>query len=122
MKPLIPVRFIGNHSSGKMGYALAEEAAALGANVILVSGPTAQQQKRTIKLVEVISAAEMYTAVFEHYHKVDIAIAAAAVADFKPENKAQQKSKNKGDFPKLLLLPTQDILAEMGRQKSINSS
>ena len=113
-----PVRFIGNHSSGKMGYALAEEAAALGANVILVSGPTAQTtETNTIKLVEVISAAEMYTAVFEHYHKVDIAIAAAAVADFKPQDKANQKIKKNVGLSNISLVETQDILAEMGRQK-----
>ena len=113
-----PVRFIGNHSSGKMGFALAEEATSLGAKVILISGPTAQSTENSgIQVVEVVSADDMYQAVFEHYATVDIAIAAAAVADFKPENKAQQKIKKQGGLPEITLVPTQDILAEMGRQK-----
>ena len=68
-------------------------------------------------MVEVVSADDMYQAVFEYYATVDIAIAAAAVADFKPENKAQQKIKKQGGLPEITLVPTQDILAEMGRQK-----
>ena len=113
-----PVRFIGNHSSGKMGFALAEEAASLGAKVILISGPTAQSTENSaIKIIEVVSADDMYKAVFEHYSAVDIAIAAAAVADFKPENKAQHKIKKQGGIPEITLVPTQDILAEMGQQK-----
>ena len=113
-----PVRFIGNHSSGKMGFALAEEAAYLGAKVILISGPTAQSTENSaIKIIEVVSADDMYKAVFDHYSAVDIAIAAAAVADFKPENKAQHKIKKQGGIPEITLVPTQDILAEMGQQK-----
>ena len=113
-----PVRFIGNHSSGKMGFALAEEAASLGAKVILISGPTAQSTENSaIKIIEVVSADDMYKAVFEHYSAVDIAIAAAAVSDFKPENRAQHKIKKQGGTPEITLVPTQDILAEMGQQK-----
>ena len=113
-----PVRFIGNHSSGKMGFALAEEAASLGAKVILISGPTAQSTENSaIKIIEVVSADDMYKAVFEHYSAVDIAIAAAAVSDFKPENRAQHKIKKQGGIPEITLVPTQDILAEMGQQK-----
>ena len=79
------------------GICLAEEATSLGAKVILISGPTAQStENNAIQVVEVVSADDMYQAVFEHYATVDIAIAAAAVADFKPENKAQQKIKKQG--------------------------
>lgn len=113
-----PVRFIGNHSSGKMGFALAEEAARLGAKVTLVSGPTALSPKNSqIKLIRVVSAKQMHTAVFQYYHKVDIAIAAAAVADFTPVDPAQQKIKKNTGLPKINLIPTVDILAEMGEQK-----
>ena len=113
-----PVRFIGNHSSGKMGFALAEEAARLGAKVTLVSGPTALSPINSqIKLIRVVSAKQMHTAVFQYYHKVDIAIAAAAVADFTPADPAQQKIKKNTGLPKINLIPTVDILAEMGEQK-----
>ena len=113
-----PVRFIGNHSSGKMGFALAEEAARLGANVVLVSGPTALSPKNNqIELIRVVSAKQMHTAVFQHYHSVDIAIAAAAVADFTPADPAQQKIKKKSGLPTISLVPTVDILADMGEQK-----
>lgn len=113
-----PVRFIGNHSSGKMGFALAEEAARLGAKVVLVSGPTALSPKNSqIELIRVVSAQQMHTAVFQHYHKVDIAIAAAAVADFTPADPAMQKIKKKSGLPEINLVPTVDILADMGQQK-----
>jgi phosphopantothenoylcysteine decarboxylase/phosphopantothenate--cysteine ligase len=113
-----PVRFIGNHSSGKMGFVLAEEAARLGANVVLVSGPTALSPKNNqIELIRVVSAKQMHAAVFQHYHTVDIAIAAAAVADFTPADPAQQKIKKKSGLPTINLIPTVDILADMGEQK-----
>lgn len=113
-----PVRFIGNHSSGKMGFALAEEAAKQGAKVILVSGPTALATiNPAINLMPVVSAQEMFTAVFKHYDSVDIAIAAAAVADFTPANPVDQKIKKKSGLPEINLKPTIDILAEMGKQK-----
>lgn len=113
-----PVRFIGNHSSGKMGFALAEEAAKQGAKVVLVSGPTALATiNPAINLVPVVSAQEMFTAVFKHYDSVDIAIAAAAVADFTPANPVDQKIKKKSGLPEINLKPTVDILAEMGKQK-----
>ncbi|MCH1417540.1 MAG: bifunctional phosphopantothenoylcysteine decarboxylase/phosphopantothenate--cysteine ligase CoaBC [Flavobacteriaceae bacterium] len=113
-----PVRFIGNHSSGKMGFALAEEAARQGAKVVLISGPTALSPKNSqIELIRVVSAQQMHTAVFQHYHKVDIAIAAAAVADFTPAEPAQQKIKKKTGLPEINLIPTVDILADMGQQK-----
>ena len=113
-----PVRFIGNHSSGKMGFALAEEAAALGARVVLVSGPTALSVEHpSIHLVPVTSAAQMHAAVFEHYAKMDIAIAAAAVADFRPSSPAEQKIKKQSGLPQIHLTETVDILAQMGHEK-----
>lgn len=113
-----PVRFIGNHSSGKMGFALAEEAAALGARVVLVSGPTALSVEHpNIHLVPVTSAAQMHAAVFEHYAKVDVAIAAAAVADFRPSSPAEQKIKKQSGLPQIHLTETVDILAQMGHEK-----
>ncbi len=113
-----PVRFIGNHSSGKMGFALAEEAASLGASVVLVSGPTALSTEHpSIDLVPVLSAADMQAAVFKYYDKVDIAIASAAVADFKPATPAEQKIKKQSGLPQIHLTETADILAQMGQEK-----
>lgn len=113
-----PVRFIGNHSSGKMGYALAETAAGMGAQVVLVSGPT--HLKTTSNLIEqiaVTSAQEMYEACQAHYAGVDIAILSAAVADFKPKIKASQKIKKDSATLSIELEPTQDILASLGEIK-----
>lgn len=114
-----PVRFIGNHSSGKMGYALAETAAHQGAEVLLISGPTALTAKHSnITVIPVVSAQEMYSAVFEVYATVDIAIAAAAVADFSPTQVAAQKIKKTAAIPVIELQPTKDILAQMGEEKN----
>ncbi|WOC51718.1 hypothetical protein BPO_1071 [Bergeyella porcorum] len=89
-----PVRFIGNHSSGKMGYALAEEAARRGAQVILISGPSGlKPHHQNIQLHRVVSAKEMFNAVFQYYDGVDIAIASAAVADYTPKVVADEKIK-----------------------------
>lgn len=118
-EPIDPVRFIGNHSSGKMGFALAEQAARLGAEVILIAGPTAlQAQHPKIQQINVVTSAQMHTAVFDAYAEVDIAIAAAAVADYKPELVADQKIKKKSDSLSITLAPTHDILAEMGENKA----
>ena len=113
-----PVRFIGNHSSGKMGFELALKAANLGAEVLLISGPSAQIITHTaVKRIDVVSADEMYNAVFEHYEQVDIAIAAAAVADYTPVSTATQKiKKREGNLP-IDLKATKDILASMGTSK-----
>ena len=113
-----PVRFIGNHSSGKMGFDIANEAANKGAEVILVSGPThLNVQNSSIKLIRVTSAQDMYNACHEHYEKVDVAIAAAAVADYRPKNVANQKiKKNEATFS-IELEKTKDILASLGEQK-----
>ncbi|MGY8965857.1 MAG: bifunctional phosphopantothenoylcysteine decarboxylase/phosphopantothenate--cysteine ligase CoaBC [Flavobacteriales bacterium] len=113
-----PVRFIGNHSSGKMGFSLAKEAAKLGAIVTLITGPTAQIISHpNILIVNVVSTQEMFVAVKEYYLNTDIAIAAAAVADFKPEKQVLQKIKKKTNLLTLNLVPTQDILAYMGSKK-----
>ena len=113
-----PVRFIGNHSSGKMGFSLAREAAELGAKVTLITGPTAQIISHpNVLIVHVVSTLEMFDAVKEYYLNTDIAIAAAAVADYKPEVQVLQKIKKKADFLTLNLVPTQDILAYMGSNK-----
>ncbi|MFQ3341210.1 MAG: phosphopantothenoylcysteine decarboxylase/phosphopantothenate--cysteine ligase [Flavobacteriaceae bacterium] len=113
-----PVRFIGNHASGKMGFALASEAAALGAEVTLITGPTHQTiSNPNIRVIHVVSTLDMFDSVKLFYNKTDIAIAAAAVADYMPELKAQQKIKKKTDHLTLKLLPTPDILAYMGENK-----
>ncbi|HBT09670.1 MAG TPA: phosphopantothenoylcysteine decarboxylase, partial [Leeuwenhoekiella sp.] len=113
-----PVRFIGNHSSGKMGYAIAEAAAGLGASVILISGPTHLQLKHNlIEVIRVTSAAQMLDAVQANFDKVDIAIAAAAVADYRPAQVADQKIKKKEASMSIALEPTTDILAYMGKTK-----
>ncbi len=113
-----PVRFIGNHSSGKMGFELAKEAANLGAEVILVSGPSNENVNHSlIKRVDVISAAQMFEAVHQDYKDCDIAILSAAVADFKPSNIASNKIKKKGAGLTIELTETKDILASLGKEK-----
>lgn len=112
-----PVRFIGNHSSGKMGYALAEEAARQGADVVLVSGPVALKAiHKNIQLVPVTSAAQMHEACLVHTD-YDIAVLAAAVADFTPLQPARQKIKKGASDLTLVLKRTTDILAALGAQK-----
>ncbi|SFI87447.1 phosphopantothenoylcysteine decarboxylase / phosphopantothenate--cysteine ligase [Kaistella treverensis] len=113
-----PVRFIGNHSSGKMGFAIAEEAAKRGAKVILISGPSAENiNHENIAVYRVKSAKEMFSKVFEFYENVDIAIASAAVADYAPKDIASEKIKKKEDFLTLDLVKNSDILKTMGEQK-----
>lgn len=113
-----PVRFIGNHSSGKMGFDIANEAAKLGADVILVSGPTHQTTKfSSIKVVKVISAEEMYDACHKYFKNMDVAICAAAVADYRPKVVAVQKIKKSEAEFSIQLEKTKDILASFGEQK-----
>lgn len=113
-----PVRFIGNHSSGKMGFALAENAANLGAEVFLVTGPTSQKlEHSSVNIIPVSSAEEMYKAAHEHFSDIDIAILSAAVADYKPKNVASQKIKKKDASLEIALEPTKDILASLGAIK-----
>jgi len=113
-----PVRFIGNHSSGKMGFDIANQAANLGAEVILISGPThLKVENNSIKVIKVVSALEMYNACHEFYSDVDVAIAAAAVADYKPKAVSVNKiKKNDADFS-IELEKTKDILASLGEIK-----
>ena len=113
-----PVRFIGNHASGKMGFDIANEAANLGAEVILVSGPThLKVSNNSIKAINVFSAEEMYTACHEYFNDVDVAIAAAAVADYRPKNVALQKIKKSESNFSIELEKTKDILASLGEIK-----
>ncbi|MFM2369253.1 MAG: hypothetical protein RL619_1553 [Bacteroidota bacterium] len=113
-----PVRFIGNHSSGKMGFDIASSAANLGASVVLVTGPThCKAANPLIKVIPVVSAQEMYDACHLYYADVDVAIAAAAVADYKPKNVASQKIKKNADDFTIELEKTKDILASLGESK-----
>ena len=113
-----PVRFIGNHSSGKMGFALAEVAARRGANVILVTGPTNEKiHNSLVEVHSVLSADNMYEEVKKHYAECDIAIASAAVSDFKVKSPAKKKIKKSQDIKSLDLVPTKDVLAYMGQKK-----
>lgn len=113
-----PVRFIGNHSTGKMGFALAEHLASLGAKVILVCGPVHQQTNHpSIQRVDVISADEMYEVCMYHFNQCDGAIMTAAVSDYTPVVKEQQKIKRSKGNLTLELRPNKDIAAELGRIK-----
>ena len=113
-----PVRFIGNYSSGKMGFALAEECAAKGAEVTLIAGPVALSTRhRGIRRIDVESCEEMYNASLEAFDGSDAAILCAAVADFRPEHTADKKIKREKDDLVLRLMPTHDIAAELGRRK-----
>ena len=113
-----PVRFVGNFSSGKMGVALSNMAAQMGGEVTLILGPTAPHAiESSVKVCPVVSAQQMYEAAQEAFVHTDIAILAAAVADYKPMVQASQKIKKKADQLTLELTKTQDILASLGAQK-----
>jgi len=113
-----PVRFIGNHSSGKMGFELAKCAANLGAEVFLITGPSNENINHSlIKRIDVVSAQEMYEAVHEFYNEIDIAILAAAVADYKPATVSDKKIKKKEASLNIDLIKTKDILASIGKIK-----
>lgn len=114
-----PVRFIGNHSSGKMGFAIAKAAANLGAEVHLITGPTKEQVAHSlIHRVDVVSAQEMYDAVHQVFQESNIAIFSAAVADYKPKKQVDQKIKKADASLALELTPTPDILASVGKIKT----
>jgi phosphopantothenoylcysteine decarboxylase/phosphopantothenate--cysteine ligase len=115
-EPIDPVRYIGNRSSGKMGYALAEAAVRRGAKVILISGPTALKPPASVEFISVQTAREMRDAVMTNLERSSVVIKAAAVADFTVRNAAEQKIKRKGPIT-LELEPTADILAEVGARK-----
>ena len=112
-----PVRFIGNYSSGKMGFALAEECSRRGAKVVLVAGPVSLTCSNRIQRVDVESCREMCEAAVGEFPNCDVAILCAAVADFRPETIAEQKIKRVGDELLLKLKPTQDIAATIGSMK-----
>lgn len=114
-----PVRFIGNHSSGKMGFSLAAEAAKRGAKVILISGPSAQKiNNENIELHKVTSAKEMLSKVLEYYDTTDIGIASAAVADYAPKEIAKEKIKKNDENLTIELVKNPDILKTMGEKKT----
>ena len=115
-----PVRFIGNYSSGKMGFALAEECSSRGADVVLVAGPVSLQCSAGIRRIDVESADEMHAACLAEFAHADAAILCAAVADFKPAAVAAQKIKREGDGLTLKLAATHDIAAALGREKKGN--
>ena len=113
-----PVRFIGNHSSGKMGFDIAHSAANLGASVVLVSGPTQFKSNHAlIQQINIVSAQEMYDACHAHFDQMDVAIAAAAVADYRPKHVASQKIKKSVDSFSIELEKTKDILLSLGEKK-----
>ncbi|WP_299117923.1 bifunctional phosphopantothenoylcysteine decarboxylase/phosphopantothenate--cysteine ligase CoaBC [uncultured Winogradskyella sp.] len=115
---LDPVRFIGNHSSGKMGFEIANAAANLGAEVILISGPTHQNISHSLITIHpVVSAQEMYDEVHKHYKEIDIAILSAAVADYRPKEIADKKIKKSNSTFTIELEKTKDILKSLGQQK-----
>lgn len=115
---LDPVRFFSNHSTGKMGYALAEAARDFGANVVLISGPTALPSPPGVQMIRVESAQDMYEEVMKHFHHSDIVIKTAAVADYRPKYVADNKiKKQQGDYT-VVLERTIDILQTLGEQKT----
>lgn len=115
------VRFIGNYSSGKMGYAISEKLANEGANVILISGPTQLSISHPrIKVIKVESAQEMFDASIENFSKCEGAILSAAVSDFTPITKFDNKLKRKGDNLVIELKPTKDIAKHLGELKADN--
>jgi phosphopantothenoylcysteine decarboxylase / phosphopantothenate---cysteine ligase len=116
-EPLDPVRFLSNRSSGKMGYAIAEAAAARGAHVILVTGPTALTIPQGVDVVHVETAQEMYEVVLAKLPAATVVIKAAAVADYRPKRVADRKIKKDETVPEVALEPTLDILAEVGKRK-----
>lgn len=117
-EPVDPVRFIGNHSSGAMGFALAEDAARRGADVTLITGPVNRStNNQRIKRIDVTTAAQMFEAVTDAFSNAHIIIMSAAVADFTPQNPSPEKIKKDNQQKSILLKPTQDILAALGEKK-----
>jgi len=119
-EPIDPVRFVSNPSSGKMGYALARAAAARGAEVLLISGPTALNCPFGVHRIDVITATEMADAVFEHADVMDVIVKVAAVSDYTPSETSVHKIKKGQDAVSIPMKKTVDILAELGRRKKSN--
>lgn len=112
-----PVRFISNHSTGKMGYAVARNAMLRGAEVTLIAGETSLEDVPFVNMVKVVSAKDMYDAVMEHGKDADIVVKAAAVADYRPSEVSDEKIKKKDDNMSIKLERTQDIIGELGKNK-----
>ncbi|MCU9612161.1 bifunctional phosphopantothenoylcysteine decarboxylase/phosphopantothenate--cysteine ligase CoaBC [Caldibacillus lycopersici] len=113
-----PVRYLTNFSSGKMGYAIAEEAEKLGANVILISGPVAIDPPKNVQFVAIESAAQMFEATLQYFEEADIVIKTAAVADYRPATILENKMKKSDEELILKLERTNDILSELGKRKT----
>ncbi|MFN4083268.1 MAG: bifunctional phosphopantothenoylcysteine decarboxylase/phosphopantothenate--cysteine ligase CoaBC [Bacteroidia bacterium] len=121
VEPIDPVRFISNHSSGKMGYAIADVFAKQGCEVILVSGPTnCLAQHKNIKVINILTAIEMFNACMEHFKNTDIAIMSAAVADYTPAKKSNEKIKKNEENLTIELTKNPDILNTLGKNKRSN--
>jgi phosphopantothenoylcysteine decarboxylase/phosphopantothenate--cysteine ligase len=116
-EPVDAVRFVGNHSSGRMGFAVAGEAARRGARVVLVAGPVSLEPPSGVEVVRVQTAAEMSAVVGSRFQECDAVVMAAAVADFRPAAPRDDKIKKEGGPPRLDLEPTEDILAGLGKRK-----
>jgi len=112
-----PVRFISNHSTGKMGYSIADAASARGAEVILISGPTNLLPPVGVKLIKINTALEMYDMVMNNFKEQNVIIKSAAVADYRPETISARKIKKRGDNLNLTLVRNPDILSELGKLK-----
>jgi phosphopantothenoylcysteine decarboxylase/phosphopantothenate--cysteine ligase len=113
-----PVRYIGNHSSGKMGFEIAKSAANLGARVTLIAGPSHEHVANSmIKRIDIVSAEEMYNEVHKYFHTVDIAVLSAAVADYRPKTISKNKIKKSADTISVEMVKTHDILASLGKLK-----
>lgn len=119
-EPIDPVRFISNHSTGKMGYAIAKNAMLRGANVTLITGKTALENIDFIKTIKIKSAEDMYNAVMENFDNADIIVKSAAVADYTPVSKAENKIKKSDENLEIQLKRTKDILGEIGLKKKEN--
>lgn len=115
LEAIDPVRYLSNHSSGKMGYALADAAAAAGANTLLISGPVALDVPARVQRIDVESAEQMFAAVMKEMHDTDLFIASAAVADYRPATVAEQKIKKNADKLTLELIKNPDILFNVGQ-------
>ncbi len=121
-EPIDPVRFVGNRSSGRMGFAIAREAAARRAKVTVVAGATSAEPPSGVELVQVATADEMRAAVLERAPECDVIVKAAAVADFKPEEAVERKLKKASGPPEITLVPTPDILAELGSRPGLRKA
>lgn len=116
-EPIDPVRYITNHSSGKMGYSLAKASRDRGAKVTLISGPTNLERPKGMKVVDILTATQMYEAVLEHFDEADIIIKAAAVADYRPKEVSDNKIKKRDSDLSIELFRNTDILLELGKMK-----